>query len=186
MKQKKNLHLVAWSIAGLLLYMGLSKLMDYTILKKQIAASAFRRPEKTKMKGKLLPSFDMLLPDSSTYFNTNEIPVGKPVVFFYFSPECPYCQAQMKEIIKEINQLKDIQFYVLTPFPFSEMKIFYEQYQLKKYLNITTGIDYKNFFGDYFKTQSVPYIAIYGKDRLFNEAFLGNIDSKQIKVIAEE
>jgi len=145
-----------------------------------------REPVKTGREGKGLPSFDLLLYDSTTYFNTNNIPAGEPVVLFYFSPQCPYCRAQMEEIIKDISTLKNIRFYVFTTWPFREMKDFYNHYQLYKYPNIMVGVNYTNFFIDYFKVQGVPYTAIYSKDKHLNNAFLGKIHVKQIKKIAEE
>ncbi|GAA0552381.1 hypothetical protein GCM10009415_37930 [Chitinophaga japonensis] len=66
------------------------------------------------------------------------------------------------------------------------MKDFYHHYQLNKYANITTGIDADLFFGNHFKTNRVPYVAIYGKDKKLKEVFTGNITSKQIKNIIEK
>ena len=144
-----------------------------------------KKPEKTGMEGKILPSFKLLLPDSSTYFNTISITTGKPTTMFYFGPHCPYSRTQMEEIIKNMSSLKDMRFLIFTTWPFEEMKGFYEHYNLKKYPNIITGIDFTNFFQDYFKAPGVPYIAIYGKDNRLRESFIGNIDGKQIKAIAE-
>lgn len=145
-----------------------------------------KAPEKTGLEGKPMPSFNLLLADSTTYLNTNSISSGKPIVLFYFGPDCPYSRAQMEEIIEDINILKDIRFYVFTTAAFSEMKEFYKHYQLDKYPNITVGIDYANFFGDYFEAIGVPYIAIYGKNKKLNKAFMGKVYGRQIKNSAEE
>ena len=144
-----------------------------------------KTPEKTALKGKPIPSFKLLLPDSTTWYDTKDIPSGKPVVLLYFGPHCPYSRAQMEEIIKDMDILKDIRFYVFTPYPFREMKDFYNHYQLNKYPNIVTGMDTKNFFGDYFEARGVPYTAIYGKDRRLNESFIGKIYGSQIKEVAD-
>lgn len=145
-----------------------------------------RPPLKTGLEGKPLPSFNLLLNDSSTYLNTSDIPAGKPVVLFYFSPRCPYCRAQMDEIVGDISSLKDIRFYIFTTWPFSEMKRFYNHYQLQKYSNVTVGVDYKNYFLDHFKADAVPYIALYWKDKTLDKAFMGKIDVSQIKEITEK
>jgi len=91
----------------------------------------------------------------------------------------------MDEIIKNISSLKDIRFYVFTAWPFVEMKDFYRHYQLNKFPNVVVGLDYSNFFVDYFRAQGVPYMAIYGKDKKLKEAFVGNVYGKQIKEVAE-
>ncbi len=145
-----------------------------------------KKPENTGLEGKPLPSFNLLLPDSTTYFNTNSISGDRPIVLYYFGPHCPYSHSQMKEIIEDMEILKDIQFYIFTATAFSDMKSFYEYYHLKKYSNIKTGLDYSHFFADYFQAPGVPYIAIYGKNKRLREAFIGKIYAKQIKKIAEE
>lgn len=140
-----------------------------------------KEPQKTGHEGKALPEFSFLLTDSITYFNTGAIPAGKPVVLFYFSPHCPYCRAQVDEIIEDIDKLKNIQFYMITSFPLPEMKHFYQEFQLSKYPNITMGRDTTNFLADYFEVTGVPYMAIYGKDKKLRKAFMGKLYGKQIE-----
>jgi thiol-disulfide isomerase/thioredoxin len=146
-----------------------------------------RRPaEKTGLEGKSLPSFNLLLSDSLTYFNTSNIPKGKPIALFYFGPNCPYSRAQMEEIIEDMSILKNIRFYIFTIYPYQDMKNFYDYYNLGKYPNITVSLDYTNFFGNYFETQAVPYLAIYGKDKRLIKAFIGKVYGKQIKEVSEK
>jgi hypothetical protein len=144
-----------------------------------------RKPENTGKEGELIPSFKLLLADSLTYIDTKSIPEGNPVVFLYFGPHCPYSKAQIEEIIEDINILKNIRFYVFTTWSFSEMKEFYNHYQLSKYNNITTGVDNKFFFLEHFEVQGVPYMAIYDKHKKLKKAFVGKVYGKQIKEIAE-
>jgi len=162
------------------------KQVGLLLLLVSLASCFGKEPENTELKGKQLPAFKLLLTDSTTYINTANIPGGEPIVLFYFGPHCPYSRAQMEEIIDDISSLKNIRFYIFTTWPFLEMKDFYTHYQLNKYPNITVGVDYTNFFGDYFKAQGVPYMAIYGKNKRLNDAFVGKIYSNQIKKIAEE
>ena len=151
-----------------------------------LAGCYSREPEKTGLEGKTLPSFKLLLIDSTTYFDTKDISEGTPVALFLFGPHCPYSKAQVEEIIEDMDMLKGIQFYMFSTWPLSDIKEFNSHYQLSKYPNITLGQDYKNFFVDYFEAQGVPYIAIYGKDRKLRKAFVGKIFGKQIKEIAED
>ncbi len=140
--------------------------------------------EKTGLEGKLLPTFSMLLKDSSTYLNTVDIPAGKPFVIFIFSPTCPHCQAEMTEIIHHIDQLKNTNFYLVTAAPFNEMKAFYERYGLSEYKNITIGRDPKNSFLAYFKTNLIPYTAIYNTQKRLIQAFPGRVDINTLNQIA--
>lgn len=143
-----------------------------------------KEPEKTGLEGKPLPSFKLFLADSTTYFDTKNIPLGKPVVLFYFGPHCPYSKSQMEEIVNNMQSLRDIQFYIFTTWPFRELKQFCAKYELKKYPNIVAGVDYTNFFAAYFSAQGVPYTAIYGKNRVLRECFIGKVNSSQIKSVA--
>jgi hypothetical protein len=156
------------------------------ILGLYLAGCYSKQPEKTGLEGKPLPSFKLLLTDSTTYFDTKEITKGKPVALFLFGPHCPYSKAQMEEIIEDMDILKDIHFYIFTNWSFPEMKAFYSHYQVNKYPNITMGQDYKNFFVDHFEAKGVPYMAIYGKDLKLRKAFVGKIFGSQIKEIAED
>lgn len=145
-----------------------------------------RDPEKTGHEGKPVPSFLLRLPDSTTYFNTDNIPAGKPFVLFYFGTYCPYSREEMEEVIEDMDILKDIHIYAITTSPFNEMKDFIAQYQLQKYPNITVGADDTNFFADHFEVVGVPYMAIYGKDKKLNAAFMGKVYGKQIRKIADK
>ncbi|WP_166437235.1 TlpA family protein disulfide reductase [Niastella caeni] len=143
-----------------------------------------KKREKTKLEGKLMPSFNLLLLDSGAHFNTNNIPKGMPIVIFYFSPECPICRAETEEIVTNIKSLANIQFYIITHFPLEQIKIYYDRYKLKKYRNITLGCDYNLDFGNYFKVQRVPYIAIYSNDKRLKQVLTGKVSTDVIKEIA--
>lgn len=145
-----------------------------------------KEPIKTGLEGKPLPSFNLLLSDSISNFNTTSIPPGQPVALLYFGPYCPYSRAQMEIILNNIDALKAIHFYVFTAYPYSDMKKFYDDYNLSKYPNITVGIDYKKFFREYFEVPGVPYMALYDKDKKLRKAFLGQVYTKQIKAAIED
>src|SRR5687767_9736889 len=104
---------------------------------------------------KIMPSFNMLLMDSTSYLNTDNIPVGQPIVFLLISTECSYCQSMTTEIIKEIDLLKDIRFYIISPYPFKQIKKYFDNHELKKYSNITMAQDYTLFFTKYINAKSV-------------------------------
>ena len=143
-------------------------------------------PQKTGKEGKPIPEFSMLLTDSTTWLNTNKLVSGKSIALFYFSPYCPYCKAQAKEIIEDIDQLKDINFYFISSFPMPAIKAFQKEYQLSRYANIITGMDTSTFVSDYFEIPGVPYIAIFNRDKKLNKTFLGKVYSSQIKKVAQE
>lgn len=143
-------------------------------------------PEKTGLEGKPLPSFNLLLPDSATWVNTSKVPKGKSVTLFGFNPYCTYCRAQTKDIIDDMDELKDVQFYFITPYPYAHMKKYCKEYQLEKYPNIIIGTDTANAMGKYFEITAVPYLAIYNKEQKLNKVFMGKIPTSQLKNATEE
>ena len=146
-----------------------------------------QQPVRTGQEGKQLPHFTLLLSDSITYVNSSTMHVdGQPIVLFYYSPQCPYCRAQMADMVNDIKNLKDIKMFIVTAQPFKEMKSFITQYNLNNYNNIIAGADVTHFFSGYFSLTGVPFTAIYGKDKKLKEAYLGKIDTRQIKIAADK
>lgn len=114
-----------------------------------------------------LPAFNVLLSDSSTLFNTYNIPKGKPAVLMLFDPGCSHCQKFAKELTEKMDSLKNLRFYLVTSNQdMPAIRKFAEDYQLAKYPNIEViGRDYEFFFISYYKVQSVPDLAIYDKNK---------------------
>jgi thiol-disulfide isomerase/thioredoxin len=125
------------------------------------------------MSDKTLPAFNLLLVDSTTTFNTKDIPSGKPTVLLYFSPDCEHCQHETEEILKNMDSLRNVHFIFITALPFDKMKNFYFYYKLGNYKNITLGKDQDYFFSRHFGSQYVPYLAIYNRNKKLVKVFDG-------------
>lgn len=128
---------------------------------------------KTGLEGKPIPSFDLLLQDSVSHFNTEMIPSGKPFILYSFATWCPYCKAQTEELISEIKDFKNINIYMITTSTLSELRAFSVYFKLPQYKNIVAGIDTKFYFAGYFKTNIVPYFALYDKDKKLKQVLAG-------------
>lgn len=153
--------------------------LSITLLWLLISACFSKQPEKTGLEGKQLPSFDLILIDSTT-MNTNNIKTNKPFIFLYFSPSCPFSKAQIAEITDNIDDLKSLQFYLITPYPFHQMKETFDEFDLKHYPNITIGCDSADFFGEHFKVKGFPFIAFYNKNKKLDKVLVGKTSSSQI------
>ena len=141
---------------------------------------------RTGMEGRLLPSFDLLLPDSVTHFNTVLIPTGKPFIIIGFDPFCTHCQAEAVDVIKNMQQLKDVSIYFVTPYPFWKMKAFYRHFKLNLYPNITVGNDYRNVFFQQYKTRMVPYTAVFDSQKRLKQVFASQADAKSLVKAVQE
>lgn len=182
MKRKEIFIIFSIGVLGLFLYVGVCKIIGYPLLiaKEDVQ---YVKPIRTGHEGDFLPSIELLLADSMSYISTASISNEKPVVLFYLGPYCPYCQLEVSEIIKNMKSLDDIQFYLITPYSLSDMRVFCKRNNLEKYANIVVGMDYKFKFADYFKAQSIPYLAIYGDDQKLRAAFVGVIKYEQLRDI---
>lgn len=130
---------------------------------------------------KKLPSFSFLLSDSITTFHTSAIPNNCPVVLFYFGAYCEHSRRQIEEIIEHLPEFKNTRFYLITTDPFDDMKMFYNDYNLKKYPNIVVGVDNTNFFRTYYKILTFPAIIIYDKNHILKEIFASEIYGRKLR-----
>ena len=112
-----------------------------------------------------LPSFNIQLLDSTTLFNSRQISTGSPIVVVYFRPDCPHCQQETKDFIAHMNALKDFKIYLLTGAELNEIREFVRNFHLEHYQNVTVGKDHNHSFKSIFKPSSIPYLAIYDKDK---------------------
>jgi thiol-disulfide isomerase/thioredoxin len=120
-----------------------------------------------------IPGFNLMEVDSTTIFNTKDIPSGTPVILMYFSPECEHCQHLTEALLKNMDSLKNVQFVMLTSLPFGLMKNFYQYYKIANYKNITMGRDYDFFFSRHFGSQYVPYLAVYDRNKKLMKVYDG-------------
>lgn len=127
-----------------------------------------------------LPSFDVVMLDSTTIFNTERIPDGKPFILLYFSPDCDHCHKQVDEILDNMSSFKNIQFYFFSPFKFELLTHFSTQYHLNDYSNITVAYDHKFFIPSHFKTTSTPCIFIYDEDRKLSRTYEGEVNASDL------
>jgi hypothetical protein len=142
-------------------------------------------PQKTGLEGKPVPAFDFLSIDSTQPpLAINNLPQNKSIVFILFSPYCPFCRAEIKDITENMDQMKDIQFCLITRWPRRSLRKFYKEFDLDKYPNISAGVDTANYLSSTFNIVNIPYTIIYGKNRTLSGAFLGRMDVNQIKAIA--
>jgi thiol-disulfide isomerase/thioredoxin len=127
-----------------------------------------------------LPPFYLLMLDSTTRFNTNDIPKGKPSVLIFFSPDCDHCQRETESILKNMDSLRNVNLFFITVDPFDRMKLFNEVYKLSRYPNIVVGRDYGFFFPYHFKDAQPPYNAIYDSHKRMEAILPSEADAHKL------
>jgi thioredoxin-related protein len=122
-----------------------------------------------------IPPFNLLKVDSSSYFTKNDLKKNKPVLIILFSPDCDYCQHETEEIIKNMDQLKNVQILMSTNMAFEMMKSFYEKYDLQRFENITVGRDFQYILPSFYQIRFMPYLAMYDKKGNLLTTFQGSM-----------
>ncbi len=126
-----------------------------------------------------LPEFNLLAMDSSTIFNTKQIPTGKPFALVYLDPDCGSCQKETEAILAKMAELKEYSIYFISDEPFARMKVFEKHYSLMRYKNVFVGNDYDGFFVRHFRPPGPPYSIIYNKNKRARDMFSGPVDGQE-------
>lgn len=128
-----------------------------------------------------LPAFNIMLLDSATVFNTFNILEGRASVLMLFSPDCEHCKRLTEKILKGMDSLKDVNFYMFTPMKLSALKPFYDKFHLGDYKNIkVVGRDYEFFFFSYYGAKYVPYLAVYDKHKKLLKGYPDGVTVKEL------
>lgn len=114
-----------------------------------------------------IPAFNIMLLDSSTIFNTYNIPKGRPVAIMFFDPDCSHCRTFTEALTRGMDSLKNVRFYMVTfNHNMEQLRDFYKKYELEKYKNIeVVGRDYEFFFMSYYGAQTLPIVVLYDADK---------------------
>lgn len=151
-----------------------AKILLCNLLLVALAYSSFAQSQKDStaselpyLKYKSLPAFQIRMLDSHTIFNTFNIPKGKPTVLIMFSPDCDHCDQLSKMITDSIAAFDKINLYLLSPMPLYQIKQFALKNGLIKYKQIKVGQDFSYFMASFFKTDTVPFIVVYDKEKQY-------------------
>ena len=92
-----------------------------------------------------LPPFSMLKADGKL-FRAQDLPMGKPILLVYFSPECDPCAKLMKDFFKQAASFQKASVAFITYLPVDRVSKFVKDYKLAQYPNIYTGTEGSTFF----------------------------------------
>lgn len=130
----------------------------------QLSMTGFaQQPDPPYKRFPTVPPLKLLLPDSSTIFTDKHLKKNTPLFFMLFSPDCEHCQKETEELIDKIDSFRNIEIVMATFKPVHEMKVFYDNYQLNRFPNITVGHDIQNILATYYRISYTPFLAFYDK-----------------------
>ena len=132
--------------------------------------------------GKLAP-FKMMQ-TSGKIFKAQNLPMGKPILIVYFSPECDHCEKMLKNFFKQVTNFQKASVAFITYLPVEKVEKFEKDYNLPKYPNMYSGTEGSTFFvRNYYKIMDVPFVALYTKNGDFVTSYEKDVD---LKVLAEK
>jgi len=118
-----------------------------------------------------IPHYKLLNKDS-TWITQDNLKKGKPVMIIYFSPDCSHCQRLTYEFQEEFKKeakagsktLSHVQIVMATFAELKAIQVFYKDFGLSKYPNITVGTEGHTYgLLNFYHVTTTPYIAIYSK-----------------------
>ena len=131
-------------------------------------------------KDKVIPGFKFLIDVKkdeatgkldSTWFANENLPNKRPIVIIYFSPECSHCHHEMKEIIKNMDSLKNAFFVLVSYHNLDSIKGFETKYNTRSFQNMVIGRDTKYFLPVYYDIKFTPFMAVYDTQKNFVKAY---------------
>jgi thioredoxin-related protein len=129
-----------------------------------------------------LPPFRMVQ-SNGKIFKAEDLPMGKPIIIIYFSPECDHCDKMMKDLMKRQQNFKKASIAMITYLPVDKVSKFVQQYNLNKHPNIYVGTEGTTFFlRTYYKITEMPFIALYTKNgdliKWYTEGALNDLSAR--------
>jgi thiol-disulfide isomerase/thioredoxin len=121
-------------------------------------------PSITSSQPNKVPPFQMIQANGKI-FKAGDLPMGKPIIIIYFSPECDDCQELMQVLLTRIDEFKKASIAMITYLPVESVKIFVAKYNLNNYPNIYIGTEGDYFFvRDYYKIEKFPFMVFYSEN----------------------
>ncbi len=128
----------------------------------------------------IYPPVKLLLPDSASYFTKEDLPKKSAVLLMLFNPDCSHCRHETEEIIKHIDEFKDVQIVMATMMPYRQMMAFREEFRLADYKNIVVGCDENYFLSTFYMIRNLPYLAFYDRKRALISVYEGSMPIEKV------
>lgn len=123
-----------------------------------------------------VPPFQIMQANGKV-FSARNLPMGKPIVIIYFSPDCRECHDLTKELLNRINEFSNTSIAMITNLPLNMVKTFVSEFNLEMYPNIFAGTEgYSSFTGAYYNVGTIPFIAFHNKDGDLVKTYSGEVN----------
>jgi thiol-disulfide isomerase/thioredoxin len=162
-----------------LLLTGLSYLAAITTAWSQTFDVAENKTAQKTVEAQTLHNFRFFTALDSVLFTPAQLDLNKPILLFYFSTKCPYCQDLTKEITQYIDSLKSIQILMVSGHRRQSIAKYADLFSLKNF-PITILKDDEKRMHEYFDYSAVPMLRLYDKNRRLIYRQEGKLSVKEI------
>jgi len=114
-------------------------------------------------------------------YTYQQLPKNKPVILIYFSPTCEHCKVFTENMLKRIDEFKNVQLVMMSYEDIREVKSFDDIYKLSSHQNIKVGSEgYTFIVQKYYNIQRFPFVAEYDKYGKLKKIIRGNLKPEDI------
>jgi thiol-disulfide isomerase/thioredoxin len=136
-----------------------------------VVMATLAAPSNAGAQANKLPPFRMVQ-SNGKIFKAEDLPMGKPIILIYFSPDCDHCEKMLKEFFGKAKQFSRSSVAMITYLTQDRVAKFEKDYPVKKHANIYAGTEGTTFFvRNYFKITDMPFAALYTKEGNFVKSY---------------
>lgn len=117
-------------------------------------------------------------------YRAQDLPIGKPILLIYFSPDCDHCEKMVKTFFSQAANFQKASVAFITFLPVDKVSKFTLDYKLAKYPNIVAGTEGTTYLvRNYYRVKELPFVALYTKNGDFVVSYEKEVD---LRIITEK
>jgi thiol-disulfide isomerase/thioredoxin len=125
-----------------------------------------------------VPPFRMMQANGKI-FRAEDLPMGKPILIVYFSPDCEDCHVFIEGMLNRIGDFKGVSIAMVTYMTGDIVSKYIVKNSLNMYTNIYVGTEGNTLFlKNYFNIITFPYVVLYNK----NGDFVAKYNTRTIDI----
>jgi hypothetical protein len=128
----------------------------------------------------IVPTFPLTLPDGHV-ITKNDLKKNVKTIVFVFSVDCDHCKQLTEDMLKNIDKFKKTQILMVTPFQPEQMKVYYNNYNIKNYPNIIMASEPTRQIMYFYDLHYFPGVFVYDKKQQFVKGFEGTVKLDQLQ-----
>ena len=98
-------------------------------------------------------------------FRAQDLPMDKPIIIIYFSPDCEECQRFTEAMLLKKDNFQNASIVMITYQPVQNVVQFVARYKLDIYPNIFVGTEGSTFIVRYYyNITRFPFVALYSRN----------------------